>query len=85
MLELEIVKQLATKYNKSPAQIVLRWALQRGVSVLPKSTNKDRQKENLQVFDFNLTAEEIKAINALDTQTTVFDRTAMWGFTPFAV
>lgn len=61
-----IVKKLAEKYGKNVGQIILRWHLQRGIIPLPKSTNLEHQRANLDVFDFELTTDEIKAINQLD-------------------
>jgi 2,5-diketo-D-gluconate reductase A len=57
----------AQAYGKSPAQVMLRWHLQQGRSAIPKSTNPARIAENFDVFDFELTADEIAAIDALDT------------------
>lgn len=57
----------AAKYGKSPVQIVLRWHYQRGICPLPKTVHKERMVENLNVFDFALTDEEMDAINALQT------------------
>ncbi|CAB1323961.1 unnamed protein product [Coregonus sp. 'balchen'] len=54
------IDTLAKKYNKSPAQIILRWQTQRGVVTIPKSVTESRIKENIQVFDFTLDAEEMK-------------------------
>jgi methylglyoxal/glyoxal reductase len=62
-----ILKQCAEHYNKTPAQIILRWHLQHDVVVIPKSSNPDRQKENFDIFDFNLKSEEIKWIDELRT------------------
>jgi diketogulonate reductase-like aldo/keto reductase len=56
-----------TPHGKSPAQVLLRWGLQHGRSVIPKSTKPHRIAENIDVFDFELTAEEMAAIDALDT------------------
>lgn len=58
---------IAETHSKSPAQVLLRWHLQQGRSVIPKSTQARRIAENFAVFDFDLTAEEIAAIDALDT------------------
>lgn len=66
LLEEPMLKALAHKYSKSPAQIVLRWNIERGVVVIPKSSNFTRQKENLDIFDFELTAEEVNNINTLN-------------------
>lgn len=57
---------LAAKYGKTGAQIVLRWNVQRGVVVLPKSVHKQRIEENFNIWDFSLTAEEMAAITSLD-------------------
>lgn len=62
----EVILNLAKKYNKSFAQIILRWDIQRGIITIPKSENKDRIKENFNIFDFSLTDEEVKQIDALD-------------------
>jgi diketogulonate reductase-like aldo/keto reductase len=62
-----VVTALATKYGKTPAQIVLRWHLDHGFSAIPKSVRPERIAENIAVFDFTLTAGEMSAIDALDT------------------
>lgn len=62
-----VVKQLVSKYNKSAAQIVLRWHLEIGNIIIPKSATPERIQENLDVFDFSLTPEEVAAITALNT------------------
>ncbi|KAK4544317.1 hypothetical protein LTR36_004208 [Oleoguttula mirabilis] len=64
--DVEPVKQAADRTKKTPAQVLLRWATQRNIAVIPKSNNVDRLKQNLEVTDFELTEEEIKAISALD-------------------
>ncbi len=62
-----IIGTIATRHDKTPAQVMLRWHLQRGRSVIPKSTKPARIAENLDVFDFDLTADELAAIDGLDT------------------
>ena len=62
----EIIKKLAEKYKKSPAQIILRWDIQRGIITIPKSQKKERIKENFEIFDFEMTEDEIKEIDVLD-------------------
>ena len=62
----EIIKKLAEKYKKTPAQIILRWHIQSGFITIPKSSNPNRIKENFEVFDFELTEEEMKSINDLN-------------------
>ncbi|KRL05855.1 aldo/keto reductase [Liquorilactobacillus oeni] len=64
-LQEPLIKELAKKYGKGVGQIILRWHIQRGIIPLPKSSKLDHQRENLAVFDFSLTAEEIKKINSL--------------------
>ena len=62
----ELMLKLAEKYKKSIAQITLRWHIQRGVIPIPKSSNEGRIKENLDIFDFELSTEDMNAINSLD-------------------
>jgi len=56
----------AERHQKSPAQIALRWGIQRGTAVIPKSIRIDRLRENLAIFDFELSTEEMSAISALN-------------------
>ena len=65
-LEDETIVKVANAHGKSPAQVILRWHLQNGVAVIPKSVTPSRIKENIQVFDFTLTKEEMAAIDALN-------------------
>ncbi len=58
---------IAAKYDKTPAQVVLRWHIEIGVVAIPKSANRDRIAQNIDIFDFTLTDEEVAAITALDT------------------
>lgn len=62
-----VLAEIGAKYGKSAAQVVIRWHIQRGVVVLPKSTHAERIKQNFDVFDFNLTSEDMTAITALST------------------
>ena len=66
LLEDKRIKQLAAKYSRSPAQVVLRWAVQRGTGVIPKSQKASRMKENLSIFDFQLSDEDLNAISLLN-------------------
>ncbi|XP_014283439.1 1,5-anhydro-D-fructose reductase [Halyomorpha halys] len=65
-LEDPVIKEIAEKYEKQPSQVLLRYMIEYGVAVIPKSTNPGRIKQNFDVFDFELTKEEFEKINALD-------------------
>jgi diketogulonate reductase-like aldo/keto reductase len=67
VLEDPVVTAIAETHGKSPAQVLLRWGIQHGRSVIPKSTKRHRIAENIDVFDFALTADEVKALDALET------------------
>lgn len=68
----EVLVSIGKKYNKSSAQIMLRWLIQRGVIVACKSTHIERMQENINVFDFELTEEDMTSIKALDTNNSLF-------------
>ena len=72
MFELPELKEIGAKYGKSVAQVILRWHLQRGIAVIPKSTHVERMKENFDVFDFELSAKDMSAIAALDRKQSSF-------------
>ena len=67
-----VLKTIADKYGKSVAQVILRWHIQRGVVVIPKSTHKERMAENFNVFDFALADEDMTQIAALDKKESAF-------------
>lgn len=67
LLENETIVSLAKKYNKNVGQIILRWIYQEGVVSLPKSTNPERMKGNIDIFDFELTNDEMQKMARLDT------------------
>ena len=68
-----VLTQIGAKYGKTAAQVILRWHIQRGIAVIPKSTHVERMRENLDVFDFTLTPEDMAAVAALDErQSAVF-------------
>lgn len=67
LLENETIVNIAKTYNKNAGQVILRWIYQEGVISLPKSTNPTRMKGNIDIFDFELTDEDMAAIQALDT------------------
>ena len=62
----KLLAKIAWKYHKSVAQIVLRWHVQRGVVVIPKSSKKNRMEENIHIWDFQLTQEDMKQIAGMD-------------------
>ena len=68
----EFLLAIAAKHQKSVAQVILRWLVQRGIIALAKSTRKERMIENISVFDFELSAEDMVAISTLDTKTSSF-------------
>ncbi|MER7917008.1 MULTISPECIES: aldo/keto reductase [unclassified Streptomyces] len=66
LLEVPAIVAIAQKHNRTPAQVVLRWHVQQGTIVIPKSVTPSRIKENIEVFDFSLDAEDLAAIGALN-------------------
>lgn len=68
----ELLHSIGQKYNKSVAQVVLRWLTQRGVVAIPKSVRKERMKENFNSLDFELSHEDMETIKTLDTKTSSF-------------
>jgi 2,5-diketo-D-gluconate reductase A len=68
----EILLTIAAKHKKSVAQVILRWVVQRGIIALAKTTRKERMIENIRVFDFEISAEDVAAIATLDTKTSSF-------------
>ncbi|GER89879.1 2,5-diketo-D-gluconic acid reductase [Dictyobacter vulcani] len=72
MFENELLRSIAGKYQKTVAQVILRWLTQRGIVVIPKSVRKERIIENFTIFDFDLSQEDMAAIRTLDTKTSSF-------------
>ncbi|MDO7846444.1 aldo/keto reductase [Hymenobacter sp. M29] len=68
----ELLQGIAGKYQKSVAQVVLRWLTQRGVVAIPKSVRPERMAENFNIFDFELSPEDIESIKTLDTKASLF-------------
>lgn len=64
-MEDPLIKKIAQKHGKTPAQIILNWHVQKGFVVVPKSSNPKRILQNMEIFDFELTEEEMKAIDEL--------------------
>lgn len=69
LLNNPILKDIGQKYFKTPAQVILRWHLERGEVIIPKSVHADRIKENSELFDFSLTEQDMKEIAKLNTET----------------
>ena len=67
-----MLQSIGGKYGKSVAQVILRWLTQRGVIAIPKSVRKERIAENMNIFDFQLSAEDMAAIATLDSGQSVF-------------
>lgn len=68
----ELLASIGSKYNKTIAQVILRWLTQRGVVAIPKSVRKERMEENFNIFDFELSSDDMEAIKTLDTKTSSF-------------
>lgn len=69
----EVIAEIAKKHGKTPAQVVLRWHIQRGTPVIAKTSNYKRMIENLQVYDYNLDAQEMELIEDLNKQRDTYD------------
>lgn len=68
----EVISSIGKKYNKSVAQVTLRWLIQRGIAVIPKSVREERMVENSSIWDFSLSQEDMDAIATLETGKSVF-------------
>jgi 2,5-diketo-D-gluconate reductase A len=68
----ELLHAIGQKYNKTVAQVILRWLTQRDIVVIPKSVREQRTEENFNVFDFELSADDLTAIHTLDTKASLF-------------
>ena len=73
IFENHILKSIAEKHSKTIAQVALRWLVQRGIPVIPKSTHRERMIENINIFDFELTKEEMESINKLEKGKSLFN------------
>lgn len=72
MFSLPVLAGIGAKYGKTVAQVILRWHIQRGIVVIPKSTHIERMRENFDVFDFTLSPEDMQAITSLDKKQSAF-------------
>jgi len=66
ILNNQIIENISKNYNKSSAQICLKWTLQKGIGVIPKSSNENRIKENIDIFDFEISEEDMKKLDDLN-------------------
>jgi len=83
LLENPIIKKISQKYHKNPAQIVLNWAINKDIIVIPKSTHPDRIMENSKIFDFCLDSKEIGQIDQLNINHRTCDPIDFWGIPYF--
>ena len=67
LLAHDVIRAAATAHDRTPAQVLLRWGVQRGTAVIPKTSRPERLRENLDIFDFKLTPEEMQSISKLDS------------------
>lgn len=68
----EIIRSIGDRYNKTVAQVALRFLTQENVIVIPKSTHKERMKENFEIFDFELSGDDMNTLRALDKGESIF-------------
>eukprot|EP00252_Welwitschia_mirabilis_P014019 TRINITY_DN31039_c0_g1_i1.p1 TRINITY_DN31039_c0_g1~~TRINITY_DN31039_c0_g1_i1.p1 ORF type:complete len:311 (-),score=61.01 TRINITY_DN31039_c0_g1_i1:127-1059(-) len=83
-LEDPCLQKVAKKYNKSAAQVALRWGIQRNTIVIPKSSNIDRLKENIDIFSFELSKEDMEGIKKIDRKLRTNNPANFWGIDLFA-
>lgn len=72
MFNNKVIANIGKKYNKTVAQVILRWLFQREIHIIPKTVHENRMKENLDIFDFQLTDEDMKEIEKIDTGRSLF-------------
>ncbi len=85
MFNEKVVVRIAEKYGKTPAQVLLRYQIENGIIVIPKSIHENRIKENIDIFDFSLTNEEIAELAALDKNEPMIGKPEQPDFTEFAM
>lgn len=83
-LEDPVLKDIGKKYNKTAAQIALRWGIQRNTVVIPKSNKVERLKENFDVYDFQLSEDDMKTISSLDKKMRTNQPACFWKIDLFA-
>ncbi|WVZ78096.1 hypothetical protein U9M48_025860 [Paspalum notatum var. saurae] len=79
-----VIKSLAEKYGKTPAQLVLRWGLQRNTVVIPKTSKVERLQENFEVFNFDISGEDMEKIKAIDRNYRTNQPAKFWGIDLYA-
>lgn len=80
LLEDEAVGKIANRLNKTPAQILLKWILQRDIAAIPKSTNPERLRQNLDLFNFNLSNDDMDVLRTLDRDCRLCDFSFFKGY-----
>lgn len=73
LMDVPLVKEIAQRYHKTPAQVLLRFILDEGLCAIPKSTNANRLRQNRDVFDFSLNEQEMNQLKALDAHVRICD------------
>lgn len=71
LLQNKVINDIAKKHNRSCAQVLLRWAIQRGLHIIPRSSNPEHVKSNIEIFDFELDKEDLEHIESLDTHDRI--------------
>lgn len=85
IFDLDEVKAIAAAHQKTPAQVLLHFLIQSGTAVIPKSCHIERIRENIDIFDFDLTAEELNALSALDRENPMIGKAELPEFTEMAM
>ncbi|OAY65890.1 NADP-dependent D-sorbitol-6-phosphate dehydrogenase [Ananas comosus] len=83
-LEDPVIKTLAEKYNKTVAQLVLQWGVQRNTAVIPKSSKVERLRENFQIFNFTISDEDMEKIKTIDRKCRTNQPAKFWGIDLYA-
>ena len=78
LIEDLVIKEIAKKYGKSPAQVLLRWGIQRNTIVIPKSVSPEHMKKNAEIFDFELSSEDMEEIKKLDRKLRFVNPEEWW-------
>ena len=78
------MQELAAKYKKTVAQVALKWAVQRGTVVIPKSNRPERLEENIKLFDFEIEEQDMKRISNLDRKARSNNPAPFWGIDLYA-